>query len=99
MEGDDMTIWERREIVREAIEARETLIALGGMMLELGLALLEIHVRDGRPRGAYRAAGRLIAAADFYRRAGLGRKAEAIGRLIERCRRAWIRWEESQGFK
>jgi hypothetical protein len=99
MEGDDMTTEERREMLRGAIESRQTLISLGLAMTVAGLAHLEIGQRIGNPRLAYRAGRLLIKAVDFYRRAELGRKAEAIGRLIERCRRAWIRWEESQGFK
>jgi len=94
-----MTIWERREIVREAIEARETLIAVGRCLLTCGLAVIELNLRIGRPRKAYRGGGYLIKAADFYRRAEMTRKAEAIGRLVERCRRAWIRYEESEGFR
>jgi hypothetical protein len=94
-----MTSWERREIVREAIEARQTLIAVGRCLLTCGLAVIEINIKIGRPRKAYRGGGYLIKAADFYRRAGLGRKAEAIGRLLERCRRAWLRYEESEGFR
>lgn len=94
-----MTKWERVEVVRDYAETRNTLIAVAQLQTVLGLALLEIGQRIGRPRMARRAAGQLVQACDLWRRAGLGRKAVAVARLLERCRRAWNRYEELEGFR
>jgi hypothetical protein len=77
---------------------RPVWVSLGDLFANLGLAYLEIGQRLGRPGLARRAGGILVKALSFYLEAGLGRKAAAINRLIERSRRAWLRHEAAEGF-
>jgi hypothetical protein len=90
----------RRQAARRARERRwrPLSITLGDLFTDLGLAYLEIGQRLGRPQMARRAGGLLVKAAAHYLEAGLGQKARAIGRLVERCRRAWLRHEAAEGF-
>jgi hypothetical protein len=90
----------RREARRRARERawRPLWVALGDILTQLGLAYLELGIRLGRPQMARRAGGLFIKAVDYYGRAGLGRKAAAVNRLIERCRLAWLRHEAAEGF-
>lgn len=90
----------RRQAARRARERRwrPVWIAIGDMLAQLGLTYLEIGQRLGRPQMARRAGGLLVKAAAHYLEAGLGQKARAIGRLVERCRRAWLRHEAAEGF-
>ena len=77
---------------------RPVWVSLGDLFANLGLAYLEIGQRLGRPGLARRAGGILVKALAYYLEAGLGRKAAAINRLIERSRRAWLRHEAAEGF-
>lgn len=90
----------RTQARRRALERRwrAVWVALGDALAQLGLAYLEIGQRLGRARMARRAGGILVKAAGYYLEAGLGRKAASINRLIERCRRAWLRHEAAEGF-
>ncbi len=99
MIDDDLPPWRRRELLQEGLEARQLAIALGDMMASCGLANLEIGQRGHKPRQAYRAGGYLVKAADYYLMAGMGRKAAAVSRLVELCRRAWLRHEAGEGFR
>jgi hypothetical protein len=73
-------------------------VSLGDLFANLGLAYLEIGQRLRRPGMARRAGGILVKAVAYYLEAGLGRKAAAINRLIDRSRRAWLRHEAAEGF-
>lgn len=90
----------RPQVRRRAQERRwrPVWVALGDMLAQLALAYLELGQKLGRPRMARRAGGLLVKAAGWYLEAGLGRKAAAIGRLIERCRLVWLRHEAAEGF-
>lgn len=90
----------RRQVRRRARDraCRPLWVALGDLMTQLALAHLEHGIRLGRPQMAYRAGRHLIRAVDYYARAGLGRKAAAVNRLIERSRKAWLRHEGVEGF-
>jgi hypothetical protein len=77
---------------------RPVWVSLGDLFANLGLAYLEIGQRLRRPGMARRAGGILVKALAYYLEAGLGRRAAAINRLIERSRRAWLRHEAAAGF-
>lgn len=91
--------WQRRERMAREMQLRQLEVAVADMNATLALAKVEIHIRHGHPRRAIKAGRYMIEAADGYHRAGMGRRAEAMSRLAEKCRRAWLAHEAAEGFK
>ena len=94
-----MSKFERVEICRRYADHRGALLTIADLMSLLALTQLELGQRLRQPEIARKAGRSLIQAYDHYKRAGLGRKAVAVARLLERCRRAWNRHEELEGFR
>ena len=71
---------------------RRASIALADLTLALARSILDEHEPPGRlwQESCRKAAGWLIQSIDWYQRAGLGRRAEIVGRYLERLRRAYF---------
>jgi hypothetical protein len=105
MEGRIVERIERDQIVGAIAAAREShfrewrpcWITVGEMHAKIGLAFIELAVRQQDERLARRATRPLLAAVAAFQRAGMSRRADAVLRLMDRLQRAYVRHLEGGG--
>ena len=87
------------ELIDRATIRRPILIEFGNAFVKAALAHLRHGCRIGQPHFARRAGGLLVQATAIFQEAGMGRKAAAVSRLAERCRRHWELFEAREGCR